>query len=426
MGLLDLFRHNKIKEPIFYNEHDDERLKSLEELLDKVGDDQKQLILDEMNLIQIGLSGEKNVIFELMHSTNPIVFLHDVTLPNVMTDSQIDFIVITRKGLIVLETKKLIGDVTIDSEGNFTRYFKNSKGEVYKKEGIYSPITQNRYHVDALRKLLNDNKYSKNIPILSVVVIANPKSIVNKKYAQSDVKKQVVKYDQLNNLINDVINFYQDVDISDNVMLEIAELIKTNDTCKSYNYIEKLKLNIIEEVEEEIEELKEDTTEINENDSPEENKSNDELYEKLRSYRYQKSVEQKVKPYYIFTNEVLEQLILVKPKNKEEFISINGLGEAKYNSYGEDIIRIIYPNELSKTLEDNNDNDALIKELKKFRYQKAEEENIPVYYIFNNQQMDSLIQAKPKTKEDLLKINGFGPVKVEKYGEEILNILNNH
>ena len=135
MGLLDLFRHNKIKEPIFYNEHDDERLKSLEELLDKVGDDQKQLILDEMNLIQIGLSGEKNVIFELMHSTNPIVFLHDVTLPNVMTDSQIDFIVITRKGLIVLETKKLIGDVTIDSEGNFTRYFKNSKGEVYKKEG---------------------------------------------------------------------------------------------------------------------------------------------------------------------------------------------------------------------------------------------------------------------------------------------------
>ena len=119
-------------------------------------------------------------------------------------------------------------------------------------------------------------------------------------------------------------------------------------------------------------------------------------------------------------------MILVKPKNKEEFISINGLGEAKYNSYGEDIIRIIYPNELSKTLEDNNDNDALVKELKKFRYQKAEEENIPVYYIFNNQQMDSLIQAKPKTKEDLLKINGFGPVKVEKYGEEILNILNNH
>ena len=426
MGLLDLFRHNKIKEPIFYNEHDDERLKSLEELLDKVGDDQKQLILDEMNLIQIGLSGEKNVIFELMHSTNPIVFLHDVTLPNVMTDSQIDFIVITRKGLIVLETKKLIGDVTIDSEGNFTRYFKNSKGEVYKKEGIYSPITQNRYHVDALRKLLNDNKYSKNIPILSVVVIANPKSIVNKKYAQSDVKKQVVKYDQLNNLINDVINFYQEVDISDNVMLEIAELIKNNDTCKSYNYIEKLKLNIIEEVEEEIAEIKEDTTELNENESSEENKSNDELYEKLRSYRYQKSVEQKVKPYYIFTNEILEQLILVKPKNKEEFISINGLGEAKYNSYGEDIIRIIYPNELSKTLEDNNDNDALVKELKKFRYQKAEEENIPVYYIFNNQQMDSLIQAKPKTKEELLKINGFGPVKVEKYGEEILNILNNH
>ena len=37
--------------------------------------------------------------------------------------------------------------------------------------------------------------------------------------------------------------------------------------------------------------------------------------------------------------------------------------------------------------------------------------------------MDSLIQAKPKTKEELLKINGFGPVKVEKYGGTLTTTL---
>jgi len=30
----------------------------------------------------------------------------------------------------------------------------------------------------------------------------------------------------------------------------------------------------------------------------------------------------------------------------------------------------------------------------------------------------------PLTKADLIKVNGFGEVKVEKYGDEILSILN--
>lgn len=37
--------------------------------------------------------------------------------------------------------------------------------------------------------------------------------------------------------------------------------------------------------------------------------------------------------------------------------------------------------------------------------------------------MISLIDQMPKTKEDLLKVSGFGPQKVDKYGTEILTIL---
>ncbi|KAB2954665.1 hypothetical protein F9B85_00675 [Heliorestis acidaminivorans] len=37
--------------------------------------------------------------------------------------------------------------------------------------------------------------------------------------------------------------------------------------------------------------------------------------------------------------------------------------------------------------------------------------------------MKALIDKMPDSKESLLKVSGFGDVKVEKYGENILEIL---
>lgn len=37
--------------------------------------------------------------------------------------------------------------------------------------------------------------------------------------------------------------------------------------------------------------------------------------------------------------------------------------------------------------------------------------------------MQDVVDSLPRTKEELQKISGFGKVKVEKYGEEILGIL---
>jgi HRDC domain len=38
--------------------------------------------------------------------------------------------------------------------------------------------------------------------------------------------------------------------------------------------------------------------------------------------------------------------------------------------------------------------------------------------------MEEIIRFKPKAKDDLMKITGFGAVKIGKYGEDIINILN--
>lgn len=62
--------------------------------------------------------------------------------------------------------------------------------------------------------------------------------------------------------------------------------------------------------------------------------------------------------------------------------------------------------------------------LRQFRLKASREEKIKPYFIFNNQELDSLILAMPKKKEELYKVKGFGEKKVEKYGDEILEIIN--
>ena len=61
--------------------------------------------------------------------------------------------------------------------------------------------------------------------------------------------------------------------------------------------------------------------------------------------------------------------------------------------------------------------------LKKFRLDKSKEENIKAYMIFNNETMEEIINLIPKNIDELQNIKGFGPIKIGKYGDDIINII---
>nr|WP_297426630.1 HRDC domain-containing protein [Clostridium sp.] len=46
--------------------------------------------------------------------------------------------------------------------------------------------------------------------------------------------------------------------------------------------------------------------------------------------------------------------------------------------------------------------------------------------MYNNQDLESLIKAKPTTIEELILTKGFGRVKREKYGADIIEIINKY
>lgn len=351
---------DKLDKPVFLKEESDieKYISRLKELREKASYKIKDKIDLEIKLASIGQFGEKNIAFELRNSGMPMYILHDIHLEINGLSAQIDYIVITRKVTFIIECKNLIGNIQIDKDGNFIRDYELSGRRI--KEGIYSPITQNLRHLEVLRQIRRNSKSNVLTKLLfdkyfydnykTVVVLANPKTILNAKYAKKEVRDMIIRADQLNKYINDIYQHSKLPALNDNDMKDFAmELLELHTPSKS-DYAKK--------------------------------------YEDLINIMNFESEQEKA----------LE--------NKEEKLGINNY-------------QIMDNGHL-------NVEEELTKKLKAFRLQKSREENIKAYYIFNDKQMIDLINKLPRSKEELKNVSGFGEVKIEKYGDVILKIINEY
>ncbi len=67
----------------------------------------------------------------------------------------------------------------------------------------------------------------------------------------------------------------------------------------------------------------------------------EELFEKLRELRYSLSSEKKIAPFMVFNDSSLREMASFFPVDKESFLNIKGVALKKYESYGEDFLKII-------------------------------------------------------------------------------------
>lgn len=373
MGLFD-----KLREPIVLKESSDAKtaLEELDKLLENAPTEIKEQIEYDKRLLYYGVKGEESLIFELKNSHIPMYILHDVFFEENNLKTQIDYIVITRKLVLILECKNLYGNISIDNQGNFTRTIQY--GKRYRKEGIYSPITQNQRHLDMIRekrrnskgilgKMFFDKYFDSNYK--SIVVLANSKSVLDMKYAPKEIKAQIVKVDGLINYIKRLNSESTNEAMTDKQMKEIAEFFLSNSVTnssdftskykieldrlqKSENITENINLNIQTTVENDIQaidntaSLKDIASDINEEIKSEESKNNNDIeslpvYRALKEYRYRQSKIENIKAYYIFNNSQLELLIRENPKTIDELKGIKGFADVKCSKYGEEILKIL-------------------------------------------------------------------------------------
>lgn len=343
---------NKLKQPIFHKESSNaelqlEKLKALESLLNTEG---QTIIKQDIKNLEYGIVGEKNIAFELKNSHMPMYVLHDIYFEDGELSAQIDYLVFTRKVCFVIECKNLYGDIEINSTGDFirtTEYYGKKK-----KEGIYSPITQNQRHLELMKKIRTDNKgnilakfmierYFEDI-YKPVVVLANPKTVLNAKFAKKEVKEKIIRSDQLVKYIKDTYNSSKAAEYSDEELLKWAQSfldlhkeVEKDYTAKYEQYRINNKIN---EFQNEVPLTKKvKNTVVNTCDNIEET----DIFKELREYRLNKSREENIKPYFIFNDNQLKDLISKMPKNKEELKLVSGFGEKKADKYGDDILKIL-------------------------------------------------------------------------------------
>ncbi|MGD9474352.1 MAG: HRDC domain-containing protein [Eubacteriaceae bacterium] len=341
----------KPSNPIFLKETSTttEQIETLKRLQEKASGKLKDEIERELSLINYGEIGEKNIAFELKNAGIPLVVIHDLHLQHGDQTAQIDYVVVTKKQAFFIECKNLYGNIDIDNQGNFIRSYQWNNRTV--KEGIYSPITQNQRHLELYRQIRLTNQ--KN-PIIrmgfesgfnnfhqSIVVLSNPKTILNAKYAKKDVKEKVIRADQLIQHIKNQIKASKELSSNEKSMMEWAERILALHQPMQMDYANKYK-------------------------------------DKLDSTQ-----------------------IIQETKKARKNIQLSSAVEQVGVS----------------------DNDTLVKALKDFRLKKSREENVKAYYIFTDKQLENLLEQRPESKAELLNVSGFGAVKTEKYGDEIIEIL---
>ena len=316
----------KMKEPEFLkiSSSAENQLAELNNLKSKLNADGQKLIEQDIRFIEYGIAGEKNIEFELKNSHMPILILHEEL------SAQIDYLVFTRKMCFIIECKNLYGDVEIDNNGNFVRTVEYNGRK--KKEGIYSPITQNERHLELIKAMVLSKK--KNIVsrriaeksfhemFVPIVVLANPKTVLNNRYAKKEIKEKVIRADRLVQYIKNVYSNSSLPTSSENDMRDWAESFLQKNCENETVYTAKYEKYINSE-------KKDDSDKY------------DEIFSALKAYRLKISRQENIKPYYIYNDKQLDELIKKTPKNLDELKLISGFGEKKAEKYGEDILNIM-------------------------------------------------------------------------------------
>lgn len=319
--------------PVFLKETSDATnvIAQLEALLPQVSGDMREEIEKQIKVTTYGEMGENNVAFELKNSGMDMYILRDIYLEHGDLSAQIDYLVITRKHVYIIECKNLIGNIEIDNMGNFIRSYEYGNRKI--KEGFYSPITQNERHLLVIKNLRGERhtnflakkrfEYSFANTYKSIVVLANPKTILNAKYAKKEVKQRVIRLDQLIAHIK-AIDAAEDYSFKTDDMLSLAQFFLDANKEKKTDYLQKFKKKVSEK------------TEVF---SVAVNK--EELIKKLKDYRWCQSKYENIKPYYIFNDMQMNDLIEKNPKNEEELLQVSGFGKVKVDKYGKDILKIL-------------------------------------------------------------------------------------
>ena len=205
--------------------------KNIRELMDKKKNESSALKINDIDhrilLFKIGEIGENKVLDELKYSFYPMYILNDIEINIGEFHCQIDFIIITKKSMYLIECKNTKFNVKIDASGSF---FLLTEG---KKSRTFSVLNQ----IERQKMILEQLDFGVDIiNVHPIVVYANEETGIEIEDQTKLRGIDVINLDCLNSLIRE-----KEKDLKEIYSEEEIEKIKNklmNPELKDTNYVE--------------------------------------------------------------------------------------------------------------------------------------------------------------------------------------------
>jgi DNA helicase II / ATP-dependent DNA helicase PcrA len=156
--------------------------------------------------------------------------------------------------------------------------------------------------------------------------------------------------------------------------------------------------------------------------------------EALRRWRLDRSRAEGVPAYTIFPDRTIAEILARRPSTPAELAAIHGLGPARLAKFGRELYALV--KELLAAESSGPAGPAapasapapeeaagLYHALASWRRARAATEDVPPFKVFHNRVLDQIARTRPRSRDDLAAIPGIGPAKLERYGDDVLEVV---
>ncbi len=151
----------------------------------------------------------------------------------------------------------------------------------------------------------------------------------------------------------------------------------------------------------------------------------------LYTFRDQQAQQLNRPPFKVFNNRTIIELAEAAPKYLEELSHIHGMSTGQIRRYGHSILKVLSqashdpaPKRPQPTVRPPDEVTARYEKLHNWRKSKAKARGVESDVIMSRGALWALAWANPQSPTELEAVDKIGPWRQEKYGQEILVLLN--
>lgn len=157
------------------------------------------------------------------------------------------------------------------------------------------------------------------------------------------------------------------------------------------------------------------------------------LFERLRQLRSSIARSENVPPFVVFSDATLEDMEEKRPQTLEDMAKIHGVGSFKLAKYGKWFLAVCkgkeieeapLPKKKKQAAGDKLISESAFRSLSEKRREIAKRDHVPPYTIAPDAALKEMVMLSVSTVDELKNVKGMGPVRIKKYGAELIHALN--